>query len=82
MRCILVAPTGAKEEFHHVANFPTWRQEHAKEESSPLEQGATVQWIVSVGVIMNKEKAMRRVESYIFWRNNVIYKYMKPPLFA
>lgn len=62
VRCILVAPTGAKEEFHHVANFPSWRQEHAKEESSPLEQGATVQWIVSVGVIMNKEKAMRRVE--------------------
>ena len=60
VRCILVSPTGAKEEYHHVANFPSWRLGNAKGESS-LEE-SKVQWIVSVGLILNKEKAMRRVE--------------------
>lgn len=60
VRCILVSPTGAKEEYHHVANFPSWRLDNAKGESSVEE--SRVEWIVSVGLILNKEKAMRRVE--------------------
>lgn len=60
-RCLLVSSSADEQEFSHVSNFPSWSLAAASSRENG-EVAFQVKWVVSIGITLNKEKALRRVE--------------------